>query len=66
MVRISLAALCALSLLVGLGLIQHKDEEVKRQAAATDLIGRCQIQQYNTLHEFDCKIISKQLAVIKL
>jgi hypothetical protein len=43
-----------------------QDEQVQVKQAKKELAGKCEIHQYNDVHQFDCIIIKKHLAQINL
>lgn len=40
-----------------------KDAEELEKDARADLVNKCQVKKYNEIHEFDCIVINKHLAV---
>ncbi len=39
------------------------DEKELEKEAKKDLVSKCQVKKYNEIHEFDCIVINKHLAV---
>jgi hypothetical protein len=54
--------LLGVAIVFGLSYLQIKDEAARRELARADLVAKCQLEQYNVIHEYDCKIINKHLA----
>ncbi len=62
--RTFIEIVAVLIFLIIIGTMQAKDEASKQEQARMDLVNKCQIQQHNELHVFDCRIIDKHLARI--
>jgi hypothetical protein len=41
----------------------EKDEAELKEQARLDLVKTCQVKKYNEIHQFDCIVINKHLAV---